>query len=130
MVLDTSVLVAILLEEPTAEKLITALKVNPDRKMSAASLVEAGIVMQGKQGDAGARELDLLVRRLQIAVLPFTAAHAEIARSAFRRFGKGRHPAALNFGDCFSYALARALGEPLLFVGDDFARTDVAAVTF
>ncbi|MDQ3388945.1 MAG: type II toxin-antitoxin system VapC family toxin, partial [Gemmatimonadota bacterium] len=74
--------------------------------------------------------LDLLLRRLRVEFVPVTAAHAEIARSAFRDFGKGRHPAALNFGDCFSYALSRALNEPLLFVGDDFPRTDVVVAAY
>lgn len=130
MVIDTSSLVAFLLREPAAERLMAALKASPNRKMSAASLVEAGIVMHGKQGDAGERELDALVRRLRVEIVPVTRDHAEYARDAFRRFGKGRHPAALNFGDCFSYALARALDEPLLFVGNDFDRTDVAVASY
>lgn len=130
MVVDTSALVAILLGEPSAESLITVLQREPDRRISAASLVEAGMVMQARLGDAGERELDLLVRQLGIVTIPFTAEHVDLARSAFRRFGKGRHPASLNFGDCFSYALAQALGEPLLFVGEDFARTDIASAHY
>ena len=125
MIIDTSSLIAILLDESSADRVIAALETEPDRKVSAASLVEAGIVMQARQGDAGEGELDALLRRLHVAVLPVTEEQAEVARSAFRRYGKGRHPAGLNFGDCFSYALARVLAEPLLFVGDDFSLTDI-----
>ncbi|MBA4159666.1 MAG: type II toxin-antitoxin system VapC family toxin [Gemmatimonadetes bacterium] len=132
MVLDTSAVIAILQVEPAATRLSLAIHTvaASSRRMSAASVVEAGIIVQRRFGDAGERDLDALLRELGVEVVPLTAAHAEIARSAFRRFGKGRHPARLNFGDCFSYALARALGEPLLFVGDDFARTDIAAVSY
>jgi ribonuclease VapC len=94
--------------------------------MSAASLVEASIVMLSRYGEHAEREVDLLVQRLQVDVSPVSLDHAEIARSAYRRFGKGRHPAALNYGDCFSYALAIAMGEPLLLVGTDFGQTDIA----
>ncbi len=130
MVLDTSAILAVLLREPLAPRLTTVLEENPDRRLSAASLVEAAMVMQSRHGDLGEGELDLLVHRLRIDVVSVTAEHAERARSAFRRFGKGRHPAGLNFGDCFAYALAVALGEPLLFVGDDFARTDVSVAPY
>lgn len=126
MVLDTSAVVAILREEPPASRLIDAVEAAPLRRFSMASLVEAAIVMQARYGDHGEREVDLFVQRLNVDVVPVTVDHAEIARSAFRRFGKGRHPAGLNFGDCFAYALAMALAEPLLFVGEDFGRTDVA----
>ncbi|MBW3629227.1 MAG: type II toxin-antitoxin system VapC family toxin [Gemmatimonadetes bacterium] len=126
MVIDTSAVIAILLGEPSAERVISALEGHFERRMSAAAVVEAGIVMQARQGDAGERELDALLRRLRVTILPVTEEQAELARSAFRRFGKGKHPAGLNFGDCFSYALARALAEPMLFVGEDFSRTDVA----
>jgi ribonuclease VapC len=87
--------------------------------------VEAGIVADRLRGTDGGRRLDLLLARLRCEIVPLTERHAEIARDAYARFGKGRHPAGLNFGDCFSYALARALGEPLLFVGDDFSQTDI-----
>lgn len=83
------------------------------------------MVMQVRYGDVGERELDILLHRLRVETLPVTAQHADIARSAFRRFGKGRHPAGLNFGDCFAYGLSKAVAEPLLFVGDDLERTDV-----
>lgn len=125
MVIDTSAVVAILRSEPTSPQLVEALEESTDRRMSAASLVETSIVMLSRHGEHGEREVDLFVQRLQVDVSPVSIDHAAIARSAYRRFGKGRHPAALNFGDCFSYALAIALGEPLLFVGTDFGRTDV-----
>jgi ribonuclease VapC len=125
MVVDTSALIAVLLREPTADRLSRALDGAPSIRCSVASLVEASMVMHGRLGEQGERELDALLRRLQVEAIPVTLEQAELARSAFRRFGKGRHPAGLNFGDCFSYALARALGEPLLFVGNDFSQTDV-----
>lgn len=129
IVLDSSVLVAILLGEPGAEALSDAVLAAPIRRMSAATLVEVGMVMQGRRGDVGARELDLLLAQFSVETVPLTAAHAALARDAFRTFGKGRHPAGLNLGDCFSYALAVALDEPLLFVGDDFGQTDVRVAT-
>ena len=122
MVIDTSALVAILQDEPEKGVLTDAILVTPRCRMSAATLVEAGIVMQGRHGDVGSRDLDGLLSQTRVEVVPLTTAHAALARDAFRRFGKGRHPAGLNYGDCFAYALAVALGEPLLFVGDDFRR--------
>lgn len=130
LVVDTSALIAYLKAEPLADRLKEAMKKAQSLSLSAASLVEAGIVAERLRGAEGATELDLLIQRLDVEIVPLTAAHAEIARSAFRRFGKGRHPAGLNFADCFSYALARALGEPLLFVGNDFARTDIATALY
>lgn len=130
MVIDTSVILALLQGEAASERLLTALEADPVRRLSAASLVEAGMVMQARYGDHGEREVDLLLHRLAVDVVPVTADHAELARGAFRRFGKGRHPAGLNFGDCFTYAAAVALGEPLLFVGDDFAKTDVEVARY
>lgn len=127
LVVDTSALIAVLNEEPLADRLEEAMKSAASLSLSAASLVEAGIVAERLAGAPGGLELDRLIRRLRIAVVPVTAEQADLAREAYRRFGKRRHPAGLNFGDCFSYALARALDEPLLFVGDDFARTDVAS---
>jgi ribonuclease VapC len=125
MVVDTSAVVSILFAEPSAERLEHAILKAPRAAISAASLVEAGMVLLGRRGEAAEPELALLLRRLRVEVVPVTGDHAEYALAAFRRFGKGRHPAALNFGDCFSYALARALGEPLLFVGNDFSQTDI-----
>lgn len=130
MVIDTSALIAVLLREPAAERLVAAVAAEADRRMSAASLLEAGLVTQARLGDEGERELDALLGRLRVAIVPVTEEQAQLARAAFRRFGKGRHPAGLNFGDCFSYALARALDEPLLFVGEDFGRTDVGVVAY
>jgi len=125
IVLDTSVLIAILLDEPTAAGLAGKLQHSSPRLLSAASLVEASQVIESRKGEAGGRELDLLIYRAGIEIVAVDAVQAEIARAAFRRFGKGRHPAALNYGDCFSYALAKVSDAPLLFVGEDFARTDL-----
>ncbi len=125
MVIDTSALVAILFDEPDRRDFTQAIAAAPVRVVSAATLVEAGIVVEARIGDAGGRELDLLLHRADVEVLPVDEAHAELARSAWRRFGTGRHPAGLNYGDCFSYALAVQRDEPLLFKGDDFGATDV-----
>lgn len=125
MVLDSSAVVAILQNEPEAARLVEALEREPVRRMSVASLVESSIVMQGRYGDAGDREFDVFVQRARVDLLPVSEEHAEAAREAFRRFGRGRHPAALNYGDCFAYALATTLGESLLFIGEDFGKTDV-----
>jgi ribonuclease VapC len=125
MILDTSAVIAVLQNEESAERLVAALENEPVRRISAANLVEAGIILQARFGDHGERELDLFVQRAHVEIIPVTEEHAEYARSAYRRFGRGRHAAGLNFGDCFAYALARALDEPLLFVGDDFKQTDV-----
>ena len=96
--------------------------------MSVASFVEAFIVMQARYGEEGVRDLDLFLARAEIELAPVDVNQAHIARQAFRQYGKGRHPAALNFGDCFTYALAKATGEPLLFKGNDFTQTDLIAV--
>jgi ribonuclease VapC len=93
-------------------------------------LIETALVIESRFGDAGARELDLLLYRADIVIREVDAEQAAAARTAFARFGKGHHPARLNFGDLFSYALARVSGEPLLFKGDDFAQTDVTPVSF
>lgn len=125
MVIDTSAVVTILQKESDAPRLITALEQEPIRRISAATVVELGVVLLARFGEHGEREGDLFIQRLKIDVIAVTEEHAEIAREAYRRFGKGRHRAGLNFGDCFSYALAIALNEPLLFVGDDFSHTDL-----
>ncbi|MEX2572510.1 MAG: type II toxin-antitoxin system VapC family toxin [Gemmatimonadota bacterium] len=130
MVINTSAVLAILFGEAPADDLLDALEANPVVRLSAASLVEAGLVAQRRTGDEGEAGLDRLLHRLAVEIVPVTREHAEIARAAYRRFGKGRHPAGLNFGDCFSYALASALGEALLFVGGDFTRTDVDAADY
>ncbi len=128
MVLDTSAVVAILQSEPDSERLINALERAKNLRISAATLLETGIVMHSRFGDSGDLEVDQFIHRLGITVMPVTEDQAEIARSAYRKFGKGRHPANLNFGDCFSYALAISLHESLLFIGDDFSKTDVQSI--
>jgi len=127
VVLDTSALIAFLEEEPAAERVGSVLGSASRLRISTATVVEAGIVIEARRGELAGRELDLLLHRLGVEQVPVTEEHADLARSAYRRFGKGRHPSGLNFGDCFAYALAAALGMPLLFVGEDFARTDVTA---
>jgi ribonuclease VapC len=128
MVLDTSALLAILMAEPEAEGFAVAIEHDPIRLISAGSMLETAIVAESRWGDAGGRELDLFLFKTGISVMPVDAEQVEIARQAFRLFGKGRHPAGLNFGDCFAYALSRASGQPLLFKGDDFAQTDLDRV--
>lgn len=130
LVLDPSAPIALLKNEPEAPRLLATMLEASVLSMASASLVEAGIVAERLRGGGGAAELDTLLVQLDVSIVPFTERHAELARSAFRRFGKGRHPAGLNFGDCFSYALARALGEPLLFVGSDFSQTDVQVAPY
>ncbi len=128
MVIDTSALVAILLGEPEAESFAMAIAGDPKRLVSAFSALETAIVIESKKGDSGGRELDLLFHQAKIEIVPVTAEQFELARSALRKYGKGRHPAGLNIGDCCSYALAKSAGEPLLFKGNDFAQTDIDAV--
>ncbi len=130
MIIDTSALVAILDQEPEAERIARILAATPERRLSAANLVEVGIVMQARRGDDGARDVDLLLAKLRVEIVPFTARQAEIARKAFRRYGRGRHDAKLNFGDCFAYALAKDAAAPLLFKGDDFEQTDVLVAPY
>ncbi len=128
MVIDTSALVAILLDEPEQELFAAAIAADPVRLVSAACVLETALVIESRRGESGGRELDLLLHRVKATVVPFSDEHAEVARGAWRRFGKGRHPAGLNLCDCCAYALSSVSGEPLLFKGDDFAQTDVAAV--
>lgn len=128
MIVETSAVVAIVLGEPDAERFVDALTIPALRLISAANLVEAGIVVEARQGPDAARDLALLLETIAIAVEPVDAEQARLAVDAWRRFGKGRHPAGLNLGDCFAYALARHRGEPLLFKGNDFAQTDVTSV--
>lgn len=130
MVIDSSALFAILAMEPEAARLALAIEADTTRLISAATLVEAGIVMEARLGAAGGTQLDLLIAKAGVVVEPVTADQAIMAREAWRRFGKGRHAAGLNYGDCFSYALARSTGEPLLFKGTDFANTDIAMVSY
>ena len=125
MVIDTSAIIAILTGEPERQVFNDAVENAGSRVMSAASFVEASIVIQSSRGYDGLRDFDLFVASAGIEILPVDLEQARVAREAFRRYGKGRHPAALNYGDCFSYALAKTTGFPLLFKGDDFAGTDI-----
>ncbi len=125
MVIDTSALVAILTHETSADRLVVALEADRTRLVSAATVVEASLVLLGRYGEAGEAQLDRLLRGIGAEVVPVGEEQVVLARDAALRFGRSRHPAALNFGDCFSYALAVARDEPLLFVGDDFSKTDV-----
>ncbi len=128
MVLDTSALLVILLNEAEAPPFAAALEADPVRLLSAASLLETSIVIEARVGEAGGRELDLLLHKAEVEVVAVDAVQAELARHAYRQYGNARHPAALNYGDCFAYALAQSAGEPLLFKGDGFGKTDVATV--
>lgn len=127
MIIDTSAVMAMLLAEPEAADFEDQVTRTEAVAMSAATHVELTLVAAGRLGPEIWPEMDDLLLRMGVEIIPFTAEHAALAREGFRRFGKGRHPAGLNFGDCFAYALARARHEPLLFKGDDFARTDVKA---
>lgn len=128
MVMDTSALLAILLGEAEAEAFAEAIAADTRRLLSAVSALETSIVIEARRGPAGGREFELLLHRMRADVVPFNQAQFEVAREAWRRFGKGRHSAALNFGDCCAYALSRTSNEPLLFKGGDFSKTDVARV--
>jgi ribonuclease VapC len=129
MVLDTSALLVLLLDEPEAAACREALEEDETRLVSAATLLETGFVIEARKGEAGGRELDLLIHKAGIDVVAVDGEQVAEARRAWRRFGRGRHEARLNFGDCLAYALAATSGEPLLFKGDDFAKTDVARVS-
>ncbi len=126
MVLDTSAILAVLLDEPECEPFVQAIATADICRLSVANFVEASTVLHGRSGAEAVRRLDLLVHRAGIEVTPVSADQGLAARDAFARFGKGRHPAGLNFGDCFAYALAKEVDEPLLFKGDDFGKTDVS----
>jgi len=125
MIVDTSAIIAILFEEDDAELYARALTQADSCRMSAANFVEAAVVVDAQTKDKGSRQFDAFFRRAGIAIEPVNEEQAHIARQAYADFGKGRHPAGLNFGDCFAYALARATGEPLLFKGKDFKKTDI-----
>ena len=128
MVVDTSVLVAVILGEPDAEAVLSVLQANAgDLQVSAANLVEAGIVVEARQGPEAATDLRILIDRLGVEVAPVDPKQAQVALAGWRRFGKGRHPAGLDFGDCFAYALAKASNAPLLFKGDGFTQTDIVS---
>ena len=125
MVIDTSALLAIFLAEPERVRFLDLIIHSESRIISAANALETGIVLEARRGEAAGREFDLFSVRLNLQIAPVDAEQLEVARSAWRRYGKGRHPAALNFGDCFAYALAKIVEEPLLAKGTDFAATDI-----
>jgi ribonuclease VapC len=125
MIVDTSAALAVVLGEPGFEVFAGAISTSETRRISAASFLEASIVAETRGGDSGLRQFDSFIRESGLAVEPVTHEHALIAREGFSKYGKGRHPAGLNFGDCFAYALAKSTGEPLLFKGEDFRQTDV-----
>ena len=125
MIVDTSAVIAMLKGEPDADALVEALAKTEVCRMSAVSYVEAGVVVDNNRIPVLSRRLDDLLREVEIGIEPVTMSQALIAREAYRDFGKGRHRAGLNLGDCFAYALAKEKGEPLLFKGDDFCHTDV-----
>lgn len=125
MIVDTSAVLAILLYESDARRYAQALASAPICRMSTANYLEAAMVLESRRTSEAGFELDLVVDRTPIELVPVTVEQVQVARRAWRRFGKGNHPAGLNFGDCFAYALAESTGEPLLFKGRDFALTAI-----
>jgi ribonuclease VapC len=125
MVVDSSALIAIIFEEPDESEYYYAIANSPVGLISAATFLETSMVVLRQMTGNGTAALDSLIDHLKIEIVPVDHSQALLAREAFRRFGKGRHPAGLNFGDCFSYALAKQTGEPLLFKGTNFAQTDI-----
>ncbi|MBD3782827.1 MAG: type II toxin-antitoxin system VapC family toxin [Micrococcales bacterium] len=126
MIVDTSALVAIITDEPERDAFVAALVGDAHPRISAATLLETHIVIDSRRSPVASRRVDDLVARLGLVVEPVTAEQGAIARAAYRDYGRGSgHPARLDFGDCFAYALARATGDPILFKGDDFGRTDL-----
>jgi ribonuclease VapC len=127
VILDSSALVAILFREPEADAFVDRILAADVIRISVATWVELMMVMAGETDAASVRDAEAFLADAEVQVEPLTLEHGRLARQAFLDFGKGRHPAKLNFGDCFAYALAKATGEPLLFKGDDFAKTDITA---
>jgi ribonuclease VapC len=128
VIVDTSALIAIIRGEPEAAKFMECIEHEAELRISAASYLEAAIVLDGTDDPVVSARLDTFLTEYEVGIEPVTGAQARIAREAYRGFGKGRkHPANLNFGDCFAYALAKAMREPLLFKGNDFRHTDVDA---
>jgi ribonuclease VapC len=128
MVIDTSALIALLFGEPEAAVFSRAIADDPKKLISTFNALETGIVVEARKGEAGGREFDLLLHRTRIEIVSMNADQVELARSAWRNYGKGNHPAGLNIGDCCAYALAKYSGEPLLFKGNDFKQTDIRFV--
>ena len=127
MVIDSSALLAIVFDERERTSFVDIIENAPRRLISAATLLECSIVVLKRTGETGALWLEEFMKRAGIDIAPVDADQSRAAIDAYRRFGKGRHPAGLNFGDCFAYALAAVTSEPLLYKGDDFAKTDIAA---
>jgi len=127
MILDTSALAAVFFGEPEAARYTESIHDEERCLISPGNFLELSIVMEAQIGAEAVRQCNMFFRRARIVIEPFTVEQAHIARQAFHDFGKGRHPAGLNFGDCFAYALAKATGEPLLFKGDDFSKTDIVS---
>ncbi len=128
MVVDTSALLAIFLAEPERKQLLDAISQDGAHYISAANVLETGIELEARRGEAAGREFDLFLHQANLEVVPVDSDQIEIARVAWRKYGKGRHPAGLNFGDCFAYALAKVMDQPILFKGDDFTHTDIPPV--
>ena len=127
MIIDSSALLTVLYREQDAERYEKAIASAMNPRMSVANLLETSIVLESRGGEAAGHELDLFLRDAEIELVPVGLEHLEAARRTWRRFGKGNHPASLNFGDCFAYALADLMDEPLLFKGEDFTHTDIEA---
>ena len=127
MIVDSSAILAILFAEPDAAVFAKAISEADACKISAATFVEVAVVVEAQTKDRGSRQLDAFLRRAGFVIEPVTEEQAHLARQAYSDFGRGRHPASLNFGDCFSYALAKASGEALLFKGNDFSKTDIVS---
>jgi len=125
MVIDTSALLAIFLSEPERQNFLELIRQDGSRLLSAPNTLETAIVLEARRGVVAGREFDLFIHQLSIEIVPVDAAQVEVARAGWRKYGKGRHPAGLNFADCFAYALSKTSGEPLLAKGDDFPKTDV-----
>ncbi|MFM7220091.1 MAG: type II toxin-antitoxin system VapC family toxin [Nodosilinea sp.] len=125
MVIDTSAIAAILFDEPERSELIDKIEMATTRLISAPTLLECRIVVEARKGELGRAELELFIYEAGLTVVPFNQTQVDFAALAWRRYGKGRHAAGLNYGDCFSYGLAKATGEPLLFKGRDFSQTDI-----
>jgi ribonuclease VapC len=125
VIVDSSALVAIVLREPGWEGLVERLGADPAPAIGAPTLVETGLVLSAKLGERSRSVLPRLLQEARLTVIPFAEEHWRIAVDAYRRFGRGRHAAGLNFGDCLTYAVAQLAGQPLLFVGDDFSKTDL-----
>ncbi|MBD2627676.1 type II toxin-antitoxin system VapC family toxin [Trichormus variabilis] len=130
MVIDTSAIMAIIYAEPEELIFIELINDSEDCLLSSPGYVEASIVLGTKHGQQGIENLNLLIAALSITIVPFTVEQAQLASAAFLKFGKGRHPAKLNMGDCFSYALAKSTNQPLLFKGNDFIHTDIDKVNY